>query len=156
MRLVRWNPARDIVEMQTQMDRLMDSFFTNDYADTERFGLAVDVAEDDDNFTITAAIPGVKAEDLHITLDKDVLTIQAETRGEEVQEGARYHLRERRYGAYSRSLRFPVPVNGDNITAGYEDGVLTVQVPKAEVVKPKRIAVNGAAKTIEATETEAA
>lgn len=149
MRLVRWNPARDIVEMQNQMDRLMDSFF-NDYADTERFGLAVDVAENDDVFTITAAVPGVDAEDLNITLDKDVLTIQAETRAEEVEEGTRYHLRERRYGAYSRSLRFPVPVNSEAIEADYDNGVLTVTVPKAEVVKPKRIAVNGTAKTIEA------
>ena len=149
MRLVRWNPTRDIVEMQTQMDRLMDSFF-NEPDNTERFGLAVDVAENDDIFTITAALPGVNADDLHITLDKDVLTIQGETKVEEMQEGTRYHLRERRYGAYSRSLRFPVPVNGDAIEADYDEGVLTVRVPKAEVVKPKRIAVNGTTKTIDA------
>ncbi len=148
MRLVRWNPTRDMLDVQAQMDRLMDSFF-NDYADTERFGLAVDVAEHDNEFAITAAIPGVKAEDLHITLDKDVLTIQAETKAEEIQEGSRYHLRERRYGAYSRSLRFPVPVDSDKIAAGYEDGVLTVHVPKAEVVKPRRIAVNGQNQIVE-------
>jgi HSP20 family protein len=149
MRLVRWNPTREIVEMQSQMDRLMDSFF-NDYSNSERLGLAVDVAENDDAFVITAALPGVNSDDLNITLDKDVLTIQAEVKAEEVTEGTRYHLRERRYGAYSRSLRFPVPVNGDEIEAGYEDGVLTISVPKAEIVKPKRIAVNGNAKTIEA------
>lgn len=154
--IVRWNPQRDMQLIQNEFDRLMDSFFTPTTAANPlmaNLNLALDVAEDEQSYTITAALPGVKGDDLDITLHKDVLTIKGHIRQEEEREGVRYHLRERRYGEFSRSIRLPENVNAEAIEAGHEDGVLTVRVPKAEAVKPKRISIGGQnGKTIEAAD----
>jgi HSP20 family protein len=103
--------------------------------------LALDVHENDNQYVITADIPGVKEEDIEIQLHDDVLTISVETRYEKREEKGAVLLQERRYGKFSRSLRFPVNVNGDAIEADYNNGVLTVTIPKAEEVKPRRITI---------------
>ena len=140
--LVRWNPQRDLQLIQNEFDRMMDSFFTPPATvATPNLSLALDVAEDEHAYLVTAAMPGVKADDLDITLHKDVLTIKGHMRQEEEKEGVRYHLRERRYGEFSRSIRLPENVNAEAIEASHEDGVVTVRIPKAEAAKPKRIAV---------------
>ncbi|MDA0245111.1 MAG: Hsp20/alpha crystallin family protein [Chloroflexi bacterium] len=139
--IVRWNPQRNLSNIQNEFDRLMDSFFTPPVLGNvanANWGLALDVAEDATHYTITAALPGVKGDELEITLDKDV----------------RYHLRERRYGSFSRSIRLPENVNAEAIEASHENGIVTIAIPKAEAVKPKRINVNGQ-KAIEG-ETQAA
>ena len=104
--------------------------------------LALDVDETDAEYTIRTALPGVKAEDIDIRLHDGVLTIAAEINESDVEEGTRKVIRERRYGKFSRSLRFNNVVNGDNIDANYEDGLLTVIVPKAEEAQPRQIPVN--------------
>lgn len=155
--VVRWNPQRNLSNIQNEFDRLMDSFFTPPVlgnATNANWGLALDVAEDTTQYTITAALPGVKGEELEITLDKDVLTIKGHMQQEEEREGVRYHLRERRYGSFSRSIRLPENVNAEAIEASHENGIVTIAIPKAEAVKPKRISVNGQ-KAIEG-ETQAA
>ncbi|MBK7219446.1 MAG: Hsp20/alpha crystallin family protein [Candidatus Promineofilum sp.] len=105
------------------------------------WGLALDVAEKGEVFTVKASLPGISPDDLNVTLEDNVLTIQGETKEDETIEENSYHIRERRYGSFSRSVRFPVPVEGDKVEAEYENGVLTLTIPKAEAVKPKRIAV---------------
>jgi HSP20 family protein len=95
-------------------------------------------------FTVKASLPGIKPEDLNVTLEDNVLTVQGEIKEDETIEEETYHLRERRYGSFSRSLRFPVPVNAGQIEAAYENGVLTLSIPKAEEVKPKRIEIKTA------------
>jgi HSP20 family protein len=92
-------------------------------------------------FTVKASLPGISPDDLNVTLEDNVLTIQGETKEDETIEENSYHIRERRYGSFSRSVRFPVPVEGDKVEANFENGVLTLTIPKAEAVKPKRIAV---------------
>ncbi|MCA9973566.1 MAG: Hsp20/alpha crystallin family protein, partial [Anaerolineales bacterium] len=109
-----------------------------------RWGLPLDVAETENEYTVMASIPGLNPDDIEVTLEENVLTISGESREETVDEGTRYHLRERRFGSFSRSLRFPVPVAGESIAANYTNGVLTLTVPKAEEVKPKRIAIKAA------------
>lgn len=155
--IVRWNPQRNLSNIQNEFDRLMDSFFTPPVLGNvanANWGLALDVAEDATHYTITAALPGVKGDELEITLDKDVLTIKGHMQQEEEREGVRYHLRERRYGSFSRSIRLPENVNAEAIEASHENGIVTIAIPKAEAVKPKRINVNGQ-KAIEG-ETQAA
>jgi len=105
------------------------------------WSLALDVAEKDDNFLVKASLPGIDPEDLNVTLEDNVLTVQGEVKKDETIEEESYHIRERRFGSFSRSLRFPVPVNAAKIEAEYENGVLTLTVPKAEEVKPKRIEI---------------
>lgn len=106
--------------------------------------LTVDVHETDDNYTIIADVPGIDAENIDIRLHEDVLTITAENTYENSEARGKAILQERRYGKLSRSLRFPVHVNADNVLADFTDGVLTLNVPKAEEVKPRRIEINHA------------
>ena len=94
------------------------------------------------NGIVKAAVPGMSPDDLDITISDNVLTIKGETQAEEVRDNERIHLRERRFGSFMRSISLPTPVESDNVTATVENGVLTLQIPKAEMVKPKRIAVH--------------
>lgn len=106
--------------------------------------LALDVHENEDNYLISTDLPGVKEEDIEIRLHDDVLTVSAETSSEsKEEENGKVLLQERRYGKFSRSVRFPVHVEAENIVADYTNGVLNITIPKAEEVKPRRIAING-------------
>lgn len=122
----------------TAFDRLFDEMFS---LPTERYTLALDVVEHEKEYVVTTPIAGVSPEHIEVKLDDDVLTISAEVQEETNQENARTLIKERRYGKFSRSLRFGLPVDGDNIQADYENGVLKVSVPKAEASQPKRIAI---------------
>ncbi len=104
---------------------------------------AVDVSEDDNGYVVRAELPGVKKEDIDVTLEDGVLTISAETKSEsEEKNGERVIRQERRYGKYSRSLRLGTQVDEGKVKANYKDGILELALPKSEAVKPKRIAVD--------------
>ena len=143
-RLIRWNPVRDMMTLRNDFDRLFENFM-----DLPQFqgnggpdwGLALDVAETEDNFTIKASVPGINPDDIDITLSENVLTIKGEFKAESNVEEEKYHLRERRYGSFGRSVTLPVMVNADAVEADYSNGVLTLTVPKAEEVKPRRISI---------------
>jgi HSP20 family protein len=104
-------------------------------------GLAVDMYETDEAVIVKSAVPGLESEDLDINITGDTLTIKGESREEEEIEEENYFCRERRYGAFSRSLTIPVSIVPDEAEAEIEDGVLTLTLPKAEEVKPKAIEV---------------
>jgi HSP20 family protein len=141
--IVRWNPIREMNSFWNTFDRLMDERgMSFDEPAARHWGLAVDVMENEDAYVLQASIPGVNPEDIDVTLEDNVLQIAAETRMDETIKSEEYRLRERRFGSFSRSLRFPVDINPEAIDAKYENGVLTLTVPKAEEVKPKKIAVS--------------
>lgn len=104
-------------------------------------GLALDIDENENHYTVYANLPGVNLDDINVNIHDDVLTISAETSPAEYGENTRVLVRERRTGKYSRSLRFPVAVNGDAIEASFDNGVLSIIVPKAEEAKPRHIPV---------------
>lgn len=143
--LIRWNPMREMMSLRDEMDRLIDQTFSGGslgpWQSSTNWGLALDVAENDDAFIVTASIPGMKPDDLDITITDNVLTIKGEYKADETIEEDQYHIRERRYGSFGRSTTLPVAVNADEVDANYENGVLTLTVPKAEEVKPRRITV---------------
>jgi HSP20 family protein len=133
--LVRWNPTRTLFDE-------FDRFFEEPAAqNTRTWSLPLDVIENEDGYVIKASIPGVATENLDVVLEENVLTIKAEVEAEALVENEQVHIRERRTGSFSRSLRFPVDVKGDDITANYTNGVLSLAVPKADEVKPKQITV---------------
>jgi HSP20 family protein len=127
------------------MDRLFEESFVRPgggrLAPSDAGALALDMYQKDDAVVVKSAIPGVKPEDIDISITGDVLTIKGETKVEEEVKEENYIRRERRYGAFTRSVSIPVPVVSDKAEAQFEDGVLKLTLPKAEEVKPKTIAV---------------
>ena len=103
----------------------------------------LDVVERDNEFVVKAEMPGMKKDDIEVSLENGVLTITAETKSEtEEKEGDRVIRQERRYGQYLRSLRLGKEIDEKKVKASYKDGILELVLPKAEEVKPKKIAVN--------------
>lgn len=154
--LTRWEPFRELTNMQRSMDRMMERFFEEPFASnlpawTQRNGgawsLALDVAEDADSFVIKASVPGINPDEIEITLTDNVLTIKGEVKEETETKETNWHVRERRYGSFTRNVTLPTPVEADKVEAVNEHGVLTLRLPKAEVVKPKRIAVKNTVST---------
>lgn len=146
--LVRWEPTRDMVSMQDAMDRFFDrafeDWFFRPLAPVDLSGdasLAVDIYETDDSVVVKTAIPGVKAEDIDVSVSGDTLTIKAETQEEEEVKRENYLRRERRFGAYRRSVTLPGGLKADEVEADYTNGILTLEFPKSEEVKPKTIKV---------------
>jgi len=140
----RWDPFREMAELRATMDRLLNETRNLPLASSEDrvWALPLDVSESEDAFVVKASLPGVKPEDIDISLSDNVLTIKAEIKADEEIENGRYHLRERRYGIFSRSITLPTSVDADNVQASYEDGVLILNIPKAEEVKPRKIEVH--------------
>jgi HSP20 family protein len=142
--LTRWDPFREMWTLRNAMDRLFDNALTSsfDWPQSESLSLPLDVVENGDEYVVKASIPGINPDDLEITFTNDTLTIKGEVKKEEETENARYHLRERRYGSFSRSMTLPSGVKANDIHANYEAGILTLHLPKAEEVKPKRIPIH--------------
>jgi len=147
MSLIRRDPFREVMSLRSAMDRLFDStFFGRDWEWEPVSGhLSLDVAESEDDYIVKASLPGINPDDLDITFSGKTLTIKGEYKEEETEEGTQYHLRERRFGSFARSISLPTTIESDAIEARYEAGVLTLRLPKTEEVKPKRISV----KTVE-------
>ncbi len=146
--ITRWEPFADMVNLREAMDRLMSEavirparFITDRAEGPQEFGMPVDVAETDEALTVKASLPGVKPEDLDINVTGDVLTIKGETKATTEASEGNYHRKEIRYGRYSRSFTLPVAVQSDLAEATFENGVLTLMLPKMEAVKPKQIKV---------------
>ncbi len=143
--IMEWQPFREVSRLRREMDRFWDQYFGSGRrffgAKEEEWLPAVDVAETADQITVKAEVPGMEAKDIDISLTGDVLTIKGEKKSEREEKKENYHLVERSYGSFSRSLRLPAAVEADKIEASYKKGVLTVTCPKQEVVKPKAIKV---------------
>jgi len=143
--LVRWDPVRDMVSLREAMDRLFEESFVRPrgwLAPSEGVTrLALDVFEGADDLTVQASIPGVKPEDIDISIAGDQLTIMGRISEEREEKEGNYHLRERRYGALERSITLPTQINADKAKAEFNDGVLTLTIPKVEEVKPKSIKI---------------
>ena len=141
--LIRWEPARDMMTLRDAMDRLFDDAFTRPLRlnDGHWSILTVDMYQTDNEVVVRAAIPGVKTDDVQINVTGEMLTIKGETREkEEVKEKA-YHLREQRWGSFERTIALPTDVIADKAKAEFENGILTITLPKAEEVRPKSITI---------------
>jgi HSP20 family protein len=141
--LTRWDPFREMLAWRSAMDRMFDKALTDPdaWTETDSWNLALDVAETENEFLVKASLPGIKPDDLEITYNANVLTIRGETKEEKDVDEKRYHLRERRYGSFSRSISLPASVKQEAIEASYDAGVLTLHLPKAAEAKPKRIQI---------------
>ena len=142
--IIRWEPIRDLVTLREAMDRLLTESFVRPGAAFPAVGMegpAVDMYQTKDDIVVKAAVPGVKPEDIEISVTGDMLTIKGELKEEEKIEEGNYLRQERRYGQFTREFALPTQVNADKARAEFEHGVLTLHLPKAEEVKPKSIRV---------------
>jgi HSP20 family protein len=148
MSLVRWNPTRelaawpsDLFTMQRDINRMFDNFFRGDAATLAAWTPAVDIAESDDDYVVKVELPGVKKDDVKITVEANTLTIRGEKKQEREAKKENYHSVERSFGAFERSFTLPATIQSDRISAAYADGILTVMLPKSTEAKPKQIEV---------------
>lgn len=142
--IVRWEPFRDVASLRDAMDRMWEERFLRPpipFAPWAGEALAVDMYETDDNVVVKTAVPGVKAEEIDVSVTGDTLTVKAETKQEEEVKRENYLRRERRFGSYCRSVTLPGGLETDKAEADYSDGILTLTFPKAEEVKPKSIKI---------------
>ncbi len=141
-KLVRWNPFQEMLRMRDTMDRFFEEpWFESAPAFSGWMTVPLDVSETDEAFRVKVSIPGVNPDDLEITYRDHLLTIKGEIQEVTEEEEGRYHMRERRYGAFSRTVSLPSAIDDSRIEATYEAGVLTLRLPKSEEAKPKRITV---------------
>lgn len=141
--LIRWEPAREMMTLREAMDRLFDDAFTRPLSlgNGSWSVPAVDMYQTDNEVVVKAALPGIKADEVQINVTGEVLTLKGEVNHkEEVKEKA-YHIREQRWGAFERSIALPANVVADKAKADFENGILTVTLPKAEEAKPKSITI---------------
>jgi HSP20 family protein len=141
--LIRWEPAREMMTLREAMDRLFNDAFTRPLSrDGGSWSVpAEDMYQTDEEIVVKAALPGIKAEEVQINVTGEVLTIKGEVKQEEEAKEKAYHLREQRWGMFERSLSLPTEVIADKARAAFENGVLTITLPKAEEVKPKTITI---------------
>jgi HSP20 family protein len=139
------DPFRDLNDVQSEMNRLFDSFFSRPSAAmaAERvWAPAVDVYETNDELVLSAELPGLNEKDIHLSITGDILTLRGERQwSQEVKQDSVYR-NERWFGKFERTLPLPIPVQADKVKATYRDGVLTVSLHKAEELKPKEIKID--------------
>lgn len=148
MAIERWDPFREMVSLRDAFNTLLQESFVR--PDSLASGgsalvLPLDISETDDAFVVRASLPGVKPEEVQVTVHGDTLTIQAETQADEEKQGETWHLRERRHGTFRRTVTLSVPVDADRAEAEHDHGVLRLTLPKAESARPKQIKVGAAA-----------
>jgi HSP20 family protein len=149
MALIRWEPARELSSLQTEMNRLFNTFFDtpaggnggNGGQAVRRWAPPMDLVETDDHFVLRADLPGLSEEDIQIEVEDDVLTVSGERKAdhEEHQEG--FYRVERAFGLFRRSLTLPEGVDAEAVQARFDKGVLEVRIPKPEERKPRRVSI---------------
>jgi len=132
--------------LRDAMDRLFDDAFTRPFSRVRNGGatwssLPIDLYQTNDDVVVKAVVPGFRPDQVQINVTGDVLTIRGEANQEEDQKDKAWHIREHRFGSFERSVALPVNVVPDQATAEFENGVLSITLPKAEEVKPKTITI---------------
>jgi len=146
MALTRWDLFKGLVNVPQDADRLFEEFLGRFPVELEggsgTWSPAVDVSEDKDNIYFTVEIPGMSKEDVKVTMLDNILTIQGEKKQEKEDKNVNFHRLERSYGFFSRSFTLPAAVKADKIKAAYQNGILRIELPKAEEAKPKEIPIS--------------
>ena len=141
--IVRWNPIREMAAMQSAVDRLFEETWRGSRPSLAGNALALDVHENDQAYVVHTSLPGVEADKINISFQDDVLTISGEVEQVKTNEdqNMRVLLSERSYGKFSRSIRLAQAIDADKVEANYENGVLTLTLPKTPEAQPRQIPV---------------
>jgi HSP20 family protein len=162
--MMRWDPFQDLSSAQDEMAQMNPMLAHalglhtqqqgSGRATTTAWAPALDIFERKDAYLVTVELPGIKPEDLDITMEDGLLTIQGERQFTQESSEQQFHRVERRYGAFRRSITLPAQVQAEQIEASFEDGVLQIMVPKMEEATPKRIQVRPGRTDIPAASSE--
>ena len=154
MALVRWDPTREVDSLQSEVNRLFDTFFGGRPADgrIRRWVPPMDVVETEDHLVLRADLPGLSKEDVNIEVKDGALTVSGERKAEHEQRERGWYRLERQFGSFSRSLTLPEGVDADGVSAEFQNGVLEVRIPKPEARKPHRVEIG--ADSVEGQATE--
>lgn len=143
--LTRWDPFRELTDFRDSFDRMFDRRAIRPFRlltwENGEGAFPVDLSETDDSVVVTASLPGVKAEDVQLSVTGNQLSIKGEVKSKEEQKEANYYRQERYYGTFQRTVTLPARVEADEADASFEDGVLRLELPKAADVKAKTIEV---------------
>jgi HSP20 family protein len=147
MTIERWDPFGEMLTLRDAMNRLFEDSFVRPGMlmrnAPDSMGVPIDLRETEDQYVLQASLPGVKPEDIDVTIENNQLRIQGQIRQEEEKKGERYHLRERRFGQFQRALALPATIQADQVSCEFHDGTLTLTLPKAEEARPRRIQIGG-------------
>lgn len=149
MAITRWDPFPEMMSLRQAMDRLFEDAWVRPWGtmrgeSTGAATLPLDLHETADDLVVTASLPGVKPEDIEVDVQGDVLRIQGEMKQDQEIKEDQFHRRERRFGRFYREITLPMSVKSDAVQARFENGILTLQLPKAEEAKTRRIPIQGA------------
>lgn len=145
--MTRWNPSTGFLTTRDPFARMLESFFGEGLYPSEDVSNrtwmpSVNIRETESAFYVEAELPGLTKKDIDITLENNMLKLSGERRFEKDTNEESYHRVERSYGSFLRTFSLPSQVNSEGVKASFKDGVLTVEVPKAEEAKPRKIAIN--------------
>ena len=145
MTLTRWSPVRDLAAVEVdRLHRMFELAFGDEPLARAAWVPAVDIVETaNKDLVVKAELPEMKREDIKVSFENNVLTIEGERKFEKDARGEQYHRIERGYGAFRRSFTLPATVDATKVAAAYTDGVLTVTLPRREESRPRQIQVNG-------------
>ncbi|MGZ3598330.1 MAG: Hsp20/alpha crystallin family protein [Ktedonobacterales bacterium] len=145
MSMERWDPFRDMLTLREAMDHLFQESFvrpTSAMLAAARGTIPVDLTESGDTYVIRATMPGINPDNIQISVHDNILTIRGEASGEAERKDENYILRERHAASFNRSISLPSPVDADHAQARYENGVLTLTLPKSPVAQPRQIPIS--------------
>jgi HSP20 family protein len=153
MALVRWEPAREVDSLQSEVNRVFDAFFGNGTSRTRRWVPPMDLVETDSDLVLRADLPGLTRDDVEIEIKDGTLTVSGERKSQHEEESEGYYRVERAFGRFSRSLTLPEGIDAESVVAEFADGVLEVRIPKPAERKPHRVAIGAASVNGSAAET---
>ena len=144
--ITRWNPYREMLSLRNMMDQMLEDSFVRRLDETTEPTMAsltvpIDMYEKNGDFVIRTELPGLKAEDIDISIDDNALTIKGEFERENEEQSDNMLFQELRYGKFQRTVNLPSQVDSDHVDATFEEGVLRLTLPKTEASKPKQISV---------------
>ncbi len=142
MAIVRWDPGREVDSLQSEVNRLFDTFFGGRPANgVRRWVPPMDLVETDDHLVLKADLPGLDSDDVNIEVKDGVLTVSGERKTEHEERADGFYRVERAFGGFSRSMSLPQQVDAEQISANFDKGVLEVRIPKPEERKPHRVQI---------------
>lgn len=151
--VARFDPFRDITTLRDEMNRLFNRTVGEGVSSGSAWTPAVDIFDTDQAIVLRAELPGLDPDDIEIEIDDNTLSLKGERRFEETVQEGRYYRLERAYGHFQRNVTLPQGVKADEISATFDKGVLSVRVPKADEIRPRRIAVTAGASAAGEAET---